>query len=376
MYDRAVGGFFAVALIAGSAIAGTPTQKLRGEAPLLFTQGKDGSFLRDGTLAHTDDIFLWTPALDINGDIDLNATGNFFKIWDSGPLAGPNGNDDDDNEMRGMHFDAPTSSFLISYDDTTTTGFTDLPSISDGDLIRMTPTPSTTGSIINFSLTREFTEGFNGTAGNLSEADIAGFAVAQDGSFYWGSGANTLATTTGGTVSQGSNDFVRTEGFTSSIPNTPRNIGDDVFFNGAAESAPGFINPTFINGQARGIEELITGEVLISVSQTFNQPTALDDGIEVALDRWDIGGLDDVTRMADVVYAGELFFQTIDTASAEMLDFDVLDSDFEIQALIDLIGVDSAAGISLARHVVPAPGATMMFMFAGGALGVRRRRSS
>ena len=86
--------------VAGTALAGGPADLLRGEAPLLFTssEGANASsptILRDGQAAVGDDIWLWVPALDTSGQVDLGTTGRFFKVWDSGPVGGPDGNDDD-----------------------------------------------------------------------------------------------------------------------------------------------------------------------------------------------------------------------------------------------------------------------------------------
>ena len=328
-----------------------------GQAPLIFTQGKDGSLLLDGTIATTDEIYLWVPALDANGDVDLVTTGQFFRIWDSGSTdTVPNnfalgGNDDEDNEMRGLHFDpANGGSFLLSYDDGSTTGFVAEASIPDGNLVRITPDgPFSNGQMQDFLLVSELVEGANGVAGNMAATDLYGFAIAPDGSFFWGSGSATLDTTTGGTISKSSNEFVHTEGFASPV-GSPRNIGDSLFYKSSVPPQ-GFTFPTFINGQGRGVEVLANGDVLISVSDTYNYPNAGDNGTEVLLDRWDIGLIDPVTFDVEMVYPGELFFQTIDTASAEMLGFDVLDSQEELAAFQSMIGSDSDAGVALEAFI-------------------------
>lgn len=384
MKTRVRAGIAVIAAVAGT-VVGTPAlaqdanQLLPGQAPLIFTQGKLNSLLRDGTAATTDEIYLWVPALDVGGNVDLVTTGQFFRIWDSGSTGGvPNnallgGNDDEDNEMRGLHFDpAGGGSFLISYDDGTTTGFVAESSIPDGNLVRITPTgPFSNGHMQAFALQSELVEGVNGVSGNFAAADLYGFAIAPDGSFYWASSSATLATTNGGTVSKASNAFAHSEGFGSPV-GSPRNIGDTLFYDGN-ETPPGFVFPSFINGQGRGVDVLANGDVLISVSDTYNYPNVTDTGTVVALDRWDIGLFDPSDFSATVVYPGELFFDTIDTLSAEMLDFDIFDSQFELQAFIDFIGADSDAGLALAPFVIPAPGASL-FAITGGLLLARRRR--
>lgn len=354
----------AAGTLASTAIAqdGNASALNLGQAPLIFSQGKLGSSLLDGTVATTDEIYLWVPALDANGDVDLGSTGQFFMIWDSGSTGGvPNnfalgGNDDEDNEMRGLHFDpANGGSFLLSYDDGTTTGFVAEASIPDGNLVRITPDgPFSNGQMQDFLLVSELVEGDNGVAGNMAATDLYGFAIAPDGTFFWGSGSATLATTTGGTIAKGSNEFVHTEGFDSPV-GSPRNIGDSLFYKSSI-TPPGFTFPTFINGQGRGVEVLANGDVLISVSDTYNYPNAGDNGVEVLLDRWDIGLIDPVTFDIQMVYPGELFFQTIDTGSAEMLGFDVLDSQEELAAFQSMIGSDSDAGIALEAFIAGGAG--------------------
>lgn len=350
-------------VVAGAATAvsaGDASDLLPGQAPLIFVQGKLNAALLDGTIATTDEIYLWVPALDANGDVDLAATGQFFRIWDSGSTNGsPNdfllgGNDDEDNEMRGMDFDpADGGSFLVSYDDGTTTGFVVETAIPDGNLVRVTPTaPFVNGHMQGFMLESLLIEGTNGVAGNMSTADLYGFAIAPDGSFYWASSSTTLATTTGGTVSKASNAFVHTEGFGSPV-GSPRNIGDTIFYDGN-ETPPGKVFPSFINGQGRGVDVLADGGVLISVSGDYNYPNATDTGVDIVLDRWDIGLFNPVDFSIDLWYPGELFFQTIDTLNAEMLDFDVFDTQEELQAFQAMIGADSDAGAALAPFLAAA----------------------
>jgi len=344
-----------------TAHAGDATMLQLGEAPLIFSQGKDGGVLLDGTVATTDEIYLWVPAVDGDGDVDLGSVGQFFRVWDSGSTDGdPNnatlgGNDDEDNEMRGLHFDpANGGSFLISYDDSSTTGFVAEASIPDGNLIRVTPDGAfSNGHMQDFVLFSELVEGTNGVAGNFAATDLYGFAIAPDGTFFWGSGSATLDTTTGGTISKGSNEFVHTEGFASPV-GSPRNIGDSLFYKSSV-TPPGRVFPTFINGQGRGVEVLADGGVLLSVSDTYNYPNADDTGADVLLDRWDIGLIDPGNFDMQVVYPGELFFQTIGTTTSEMLGFDVFDTQEELLAFQTMIGADSDAGIALEAFLDSAP---------------------
>jgi len=342
--------------------SGDASELLLGQAPLIFTQGQLNSSLRDGTVATTDEIYLWVPALDVNGDVDLSATGQFFLIWDSGSTGGsPNnvalgGNDDEDNEMRGLHFDpADGGSFLISYDDGSTTGFVAEASIPDGNLIRVSPDgPFSNGQMQDFLLATELQEGVNGVSGDFSDGDLYGFAVAPDGSFYWASGSALLETTTGGAINKASNEFAHTEGFASPV-GSPRNIGDTLFYDSNV-SPPGLVFPTFINGQGRAAEVLDDGGVLIGVSDTYNYPNDADTGVDILLDRWDVGLIDPVTFDITLVYPGELFFQTIDTTNAEMLDLDVFDTQEELQAFQAMIGADSDPGMALQAFVIEAGG--------------------
>ena len=327
-----------------------PKSLARGEAPLIFAQGVAGSNLRNSVTAQTDEIYLWVPALKFNGaQVDLATSGRFFLIWDSGPVAGPNGNDDNTNELRALHFEAATKSFLLSYDDSTTTGFeAPFNAIADSALLRMTPTSATNGFVDGWSFDLVYDEGVPGTTDVLTDGDIYGFAVAGDGTLYWGGGSVTIPNDQAGTTTKASNDLAHTTG-----GSTPVHIGASIFFFGNPIPPPGHVFPTFINGQWRGVDELTTGELLISVSDTFNQPNAGDTTSVVVLDRWDIGGLDPTGRMADVVYPGELFFQTIDTLNAEMLDFDVLDTASEINAMLELLGPTSEAGLALRAFADP-----------------------
>jgi hypothetical protein len=387
MRERTSVQLLGFALSAGAAVGlastanaqGAASDLLAGQAPLIFTQGKDGGVLRDGTVATTDEVYLWVPALDGGNNVDLGTTGQFYKIWDSGSTNGnPNnvalgGNDDEDNEMRGLHFD-PTGggSFLISYDDTTTTGFA-AGSFTDGSLLRVAPTgPFSSGGMMqDFAISAELIEGPNGTAGNFAASDLYGFAEASDGTFYWASSSATLDTTTGGTVSKASNAFAHTEGF-SSPAGSPRNIGDTMLFDGN-ENPAGSTFPAFINGQGRGMEVLDDGTILVGVSDTYNYPNASDTGVDVVLDRWDIGSFDPTSFDVSALYEGELFFETIGTGTSEMLDFDIFDTQFELQAFYNMIGADSDAGLALAPFVVPAPGAVSIAAVALG-LNLRRRK--
>ena len=82
--------------ISSTVLAGAPTDLLRGEAPLLFSgaegEDADATLLLDGQPIRGDEIWLWVPAITA-GQVDLGVTGQFFNIWDSGPEAGPDGND-------------------------------------------------------------------------------------------------------------------------------------------------------------------------------------------------------------------------------------------------------------------------------------------
>jgi hypothetical protein len=326
-------------------LPGSPQELLPGQAPLLFAQGHEGAILRDGQIANTDDIFLWVPA---NGGIPCCAsnqvvlceTGQFFKIWDSGPTGGPNANDDDGNELRAIHFDAATASLMISYDDTTTTGF-DAPfdTIADSALMRMTPTAiDATGLITAWTFEQLFDEGTVGSPGVLTDGDLWGLAVLDDATLLWGGGSVTLFNDQATTTTKASNDIARTEGISVMAP---RHIGTPIFFSGNQ-------NGGSVVGQIRGIHARAVDDVLISVSNQY-----LNNGTTPVLDRWDIGRVDVSSGLAEVEYAGELFFQTIDTSSAEMLGFHVLDSATDINALICLLGPTSPPALALRSFAEP-----------------------
>ncbi len=175
--SRALGLLVLIANCGGVASAGAPEDLLRGEAPLLFSgaEGEDGAvatLLADGVNEiRGDDIYLWVPAIT-GGSVDLGTVGQFFKIWDSGPEAGPDGNDDDRNGMRGMDFDPSSGTFFIRYEDTSTVGFA-IGTIKDGDLMRLTPTSvDTTGFITGFTWTRVFSECANGAPDCIGTGDL------------------------------------------------------------------------------------------------------------------------------------------------------------------------------------------------------------
>ncbi len=368
-----------VMAVAGAiASADLPEALSRGQAPLLFTSSEGSNaasptMLRDGQAAVGDDIWLWVPSIGAGGMVDLATTGSFYKVWDSGPVAGPNGNDDDRNGMRGMDFDQTTGSFLISYEDSTTTGF-DFGGIRDGALMRMSPTSVSGGFITGHSFTELYGEGDNGTPGFMSTDDITGVALASDGSLFWHAGSqNTpLQNTVGGTTPTTSNAILHTEGLSSA---SPRNIGPDVFYEAGPAGSPDPFTPGNYLGQVRGIDELITGEILFGTSGEYSN-TVFDGsgvpiGIELAFSDADIATVDLATRFGSVVYSGDLFFD--DPDAARILDFDILDTFVEGQALIDLLGADSPAGLALAPFFVPAPGALSLIGL-GAVVGVRRRR--
>ncbi len=333
-------------------VPGHPQDLLRGEAPIVFTQGNAGSLLLDGTPANTDDIILWVPDVGIiigcnSNLVLLGEVGQFFKLWDSGPVAGPNGNDDDANEMRTLHFDAADGSFLIGYDDATTMGFSaPFDAILDGALHRMTPTGLTDGFINSWTFELVYDEGVIGTPGVLTDADLWGLGVVDDGTLHWGGGSVTLNNDQATTTFKNSNDLAHTEGLAVA---SPRHIGETIFFEGNAQAA----NESQLSGQLRGVDVLDSGEILVSVSQMFEH----GDGVstQLVLERWDIGALDPVTRQAELVYPGELFFDTISTATAEMLDFTVLDTPEEINAMIESLGPTSTPSLALRRFADPPP---------------------
>ena len=323
-----------------------PKALARGEAPILFTQGVNGAVLRDGTVATTDEIYLWVPETQFSGaQVDLISTGRFFKIWDSGSTGGAannvllGGNDDESNEMRCLHFESSTGTFLISYDDSITTGFiAPHDSITDGTLLRMTPTGTDSNSLIDdWTLATVFVEGVVGTPGVLSDADVWGLGIDDaDGTLIWSGASTTLLDLGGLPVAKGTPDLAHTEGLAAGAP---RHIETSIYFAGVTP-----LNP----GQFRGVDVLNTGELLISVSNQYK-----GDGVNVDLDRWDIGALDPVTGQAEVVYPGELFFQTIGTGTSEMLDFAVLDTADEINALLEIVGPTTDAGLALRAFADP-----------------------
>ena len=249
------------------ALAGTPQELLRGEAPLLFTgaEGEDSNatLLRDGQPIRGDEIWLWVPAITA-GQVDLGTTGSFFKIWDSGPEAGPNGNDDDRNGMRSMDFDPSTGTFLISYEDTTTTGFA-IGGILDGDLMRMTPTSLTNGSVTGFTLSREFSECANGTNGCIGLGDLNAICRASDGTLYIGmGGTQTIQTDVPGTLSVGASTLAHLDPTAAS--GSPENIGPDKFFEGSVAGCPVIFCPSFFIGQLRGADVLDDGLLTFGTS--------------------------------------------------------------------------------------------------------------
>ncbi len=338
------------------AMAGSPIDLLRGEAPVLFVQGeRDGQILRDGvTMAGTDDIILWLPTLDGEGMVDLTQTGQFFRIWDSGPVAGPNGNDDNRNELRGLHFEIGTGTFLLTYDDSTTTGF-DFGPFPDGDLMRMAHTAVTDGFITNMTLERVFNEGAPGT-GTLADpvltsADLWGVAVLADDTLVWSSGSgNFLAEDGVSSASKGVLDLAHTEGFDPPVANA-KQIGADLFFVGLFS---GDDIPSFNAGQMRGVDELVTEELLISASEgTEYWLDQLDDPAPTHIANGQIFSLDPVTKLVEIVYDGDVFFSdaALKASEGEIMGFDVLDSHAAIEALIDVVGAKSAAGTALAAHL-------------------------
>lgn len=338
--------FLALAGAAGLALPalgeGSPKDLALGEAPILFTQGRDGAALLDGTVATPDEIYLWVPALKFSGaQVDLASTGRFFKLWDSGPVGGPNGNDDNGNELRTLHYEATSGSFLISYDDTTTTGFdAPLNNIADGALLRMTPTAVDAGGFItDWSFTLVYDEGVAGTNGVLTEGDLWGLGINPDGTLIWAGGSTTVITLGDFPITKGSSDLAHTEGLSSV---SPRHIESSIFFDGLLETNP---------GQMRGVDVLGSGQLLISVSNQYS-----GNQVTVDLDRWDIGTLDPLFGTSFMVYPGELFFETIGTTTAEMLDFSVLDTPGEINALIELLGAASPPAQALRAFADPPPG--------------------
>lgn len=403
-----VGNSLAVLLVAAGMLAlgasrvlaqDPPIQRVRGQVPVLFTgaEGEDGTvptFLADGvTEIRGDDIFLWVPAV-VAGNVDLGTTGSFFKIWDSGPEAGPNGNDDDRNGMRGMDFDQTTGSFLISYEDTTTTGFA-IGGVKDGALLRMTPTAVTGGSVSAFALSLLLDEGTNGTAGNLALGDPNAISLAKDGTLYIGSGkTDTWQTDVPGTLGVSPGTLIHANGLNP--PSSPINLGPDKFFETGLTGVPLIFAPAIYLGQLRGADILDDDEVTFGTSGDYKntvftgpidgltdaQAAALAIGVTQVGSKADIlavpgfrdGSLNTYQqRAAEVLYSGSLFFNNLNDSDAEILDHDILDSAFEIQALIDVLGAGSGAGQALSQFV-PEPATLSLLMVFGGLALVRRRR--
>ncbi len=363
-------------------LAGPPTDLLRGEAPLLFTgaegEDADATLLADGVSAiRGDEIWLWVPALDGNGLVDLSVPGQFFRVWDSGPEAGPNGNDDDDNGMRGMGFDPASGSFLISYEDSTTTGF-DLGPIADGALLRMTPTAVINGAVTGFDLAMLYDECANGTAGCIGTGDINAISLASDSTLYFGTGGTqTIQTNDGGspTLSVGSSTLVHVDGVDGP---SPVNLGPDAFFEASVSGCAVIFCPSIFTGALRGADVLDSGLLTFGVSGDWRntlftgpidglsdaEAEALSIGLTGAVcEKADICSLPEhgnlalntyQQRTAEVLYSGSLFFLTPNLGDAEILDHDILDTEDEINALIARLGASSDAGLALAAHVVAA----------------------
>ncbi len=358
--------------------AGDPTDLLLGEAPVLFTaaEGADpgDETLLDGQTVVGDDIWLWAPALDGLGMVDLGATGQFFKIWDSGNAVDnpADFNDDPANGMRGMDFDQSTGTFLISYEDTTTTGFA-FGNILDGDLMRVTPDTVTNGLITQFTLTRLYNECANGTAGCLGTEDINSLCLLGDSTFFFGSGGSqNIVTDVPGVVSAGSSSLLHVDGITGS---SPVNLGPNVFFEASAANCPVIFCPSIFVGQLRGADILDDGTVTFGTSGDWKntefsgpidglsdaQAEALATGVEstptgqkgdiLYLPDYNNGALNTYQRRtASVLYAGSLFFPTPHTGDAEILDHDIIDTQAELAALIAAVGAKSPAGIALSAH--------------------------
>lgn len=382
-------------MICMTARAGSPTELLRGEAPLLFTgaegEGADATLLRDGQPIRGDEIWLWVPAVTA-GQVDLGATGSFFKVWDSGPEAGPDGNDDDRNGMRGMDFNPATGKFLISYEDTTTTGFS-FGNILDGDLMELTPTSVSNGFITGFSWNRLFNEGTNGVAGNIGLGDINAISSAPDGSLFIGSGTTqTMVTDVPGTLSVSASTLMHLDPTAAS--GSPENIGPDKFFEAGLDGVPIIFPPAIFTGQLRGADVLDSGEVTFGTSGDYQntlfsgpidgltdaQAELLAIGVTPIGDKADILSVPDLfgaglntyqQRTAEVLYDGSLFFQNPAIGDAEILDHDILDSAAEIEALISVLGAGSPAGIALTEFV-PEPSALTLLVLGLG-LASRRR---
>lgn len=361
------------------ASAGPPTDLLRGEAPLLFTgaegEDADATLLRDGQAIRGDEIWLWVPAITA-GEVDLSITGQFFKIWDSGPEAGPDGNDDDDNGMRGMDFDPSTSTFLISYEDTTTTGFA-FGGIKDGDLMELTPTVLTNGFITGFTWTRLYNEGLNGEDGNIGTGDINAILRSADGTLFIGSGKQqTIVTDVPGTLIVHTSTLMHLDPTAQS--GSPENIGPDKFFEVGLNGVPVIFAPAIYAGRLSGVDILDDGLVTFGTSDNYKntvftgpidglsdeEAEALAINVEVVCLEADICSVPDLLddslntyqqRTAEVLYSGDLFFESPNIGFSGLLDHDILDTPAEILALINLLGAGTDAGLALAEFVDDIP---------------------
>lgn len=378
------------------ASAGTPQELLRGEAPLLFTgaegEDADSTLLLDGQPIRGDEIWLWVPAVTA-GQVDLGTTGSFFKIWDSGPEAGPDGNDDDDNGMRGMDFNPSTGKFLISYEDTQTTGFA-FGNIQDGDLMELTATSVSGGFITGHTFTELFNEGTNGTAGNIGTGDINAISSASDGTLFIGSGGSqTIQTNVPGTLSVSPSTLMHLDPTAAS--GSPENIGPDKFFEAGLSGVGLTFPPAIYTGQLRGADILSDGEVTFGTSGDYRntvfsgpidglsdaEAALLATNVENICLKADICSVPDLhdlalntyqRRTAEVLYDGSLFYQSPNSGDSEILDHDILDTAGEIQALINLLGSGSNAGQALLPFV-PEPTTLSLLLFGGLLLGRRRR---
>lgn len=359
MFRALVASFFVGSLGWAHLHAGTPEELLRGQAPVLFTgaegEDADDTLLVDGQPIRGDEIWLWIPAIDVLGDVDLAATGKFFRLWDSGPESGPDGNDDDDNGIRAMDFDPLSHTFLISYEDSTTTGFA-FGDILDGDLMELTVDAVDAGAITEFTFTRLFSECSSGIPGCIGEGDLNAVMRAADGTLFFGSGASqTLQTDMGGTVLVGSSTLIH-----ATLQPDPLNIGDTAFFEPTVAGCPVPFCPGIYTGQLRGVDLLATGELTFGTSGDYMNQAAGGSGVVevgqksdiLAVPNFGVPGLGELEqRTAEVVYDGALFFQSPDIGDAEILAHDILDTSAEISALIDVIGVSSVAGTELARFL-------------------------
>lgn len=349
-------------LLAGDMVrGGEPSELLRGEAPVLFTgaEGEDanGTLLLDGQPIRGDEIWLWVPAVDGGtNQVDLLATGQFFRIWDSGVEAGPDGNDDDDNGMRAMDFDPVTGTFLISYEDTTTTGFA-FGNILDGDLMELTVTSTLNGAIDGFQFTRLFSECASGGAGCIGTGDINGVMRAGDGTLYFGAGGSqAIVTDAAGTVATSSSSVIH-----ASLNPDPQNIGSEVFFEPSLNGCPIIFCPGIYTGQLRGFDLLATGEITFGTSGDYRNQDPGGNGVVDVGFKADIMALPDFftgagtleQRTAEVLYPGSLFFQTPNMGDSEILAHDVLDSAAEVSALIALLGASSPPGLALTPFAPP-----------------------